>query len=67
MLFIDDYAAWSATSLSGAQEFARGYIQAGKPLKIVGSEQARHRTWVYDYTSSEWLERAASDAGGAAG
>ena len=57
MLFIDDHAAWSAISLPEVQKLARGYIDGGQPLKIVGHELAElHRTWIYDYVRSAWLE-----------
>lgn len=65
MVFIDDYAAWSADSLHGAQELANGYVRGGQPLKIV--DYARFgggRTWVYDYDRSTWLEHGASAADG---
>jgi len=64
MLYIDGHAAWSATSLPDAQKLARGYIDHGQPLKIVGYEiSERHRTWIYDYGRSAWLERAANEPG----
>lgn len=57
MVFIDEYAAWSAASLEGAQELAQGYIASGCPLKIVDYERSgSSRTWVYDYERSAWLE-----------
>lgn len=57
MVYIDEYAAWSASSLRGAQELAMGYIQSGCPLKIVDYEsRAADRTWVYDHDLACWLE-----------
>lgn len=57
MVYIDEYAAWSASSLRGAQELAQGYIQSGYPLKIVDYESpADDRTWIYDYAGSVWIE-----------
>jgi len=63
MIYIDGYAAWSATSLAGAQDLARGYIASGHALKIVGSEAARHRVWIYDYASAMWLEASGDGSG----
>ena len=65
MLYIDGYAAWSAATFTGAKELARGYINGSRPLKIVGYEAARQRTWIYDYDRSAWLEHGSSDAAGA--
>ena len=60
MVYIDDYAAWSAASLPGAQELARGYINSGRPLKIIDYRRcAGNRSWVYDYDRSAWLEHGA--------
>lgn len=57
MVYIDDYAAWSASSLQGAQELAGGYVKSGSPLKIVDYEsRGDNRTWVYDYDRSIWIE-----------
>lgn len=57
MVFIDEYAAWSASSLNGALELATGYVQSGRPLKIVDYEsRGDNRTWVYDYDRSSWIE-----------
>jgi hypothetical protein len=57
MVYIDEYAAWSASSLCGAQEVAKGYIQSGSPLKIVDyASRAADRTWVYDYDRAIWIE-----------
>ena len=62
MLYIDDYAAWSATSLAGAQDLARGYVNGGRPLKIVGYDRAAgSRTWIYDYASGSWREHSAAN------
>lgn len=64
MVYIDEYAAWSAASLRGAQELASGYIQSGCPLKIIDYESAAaNRTWVYDYDRCAWLEPGMSAAG----
>ncbi len=63
MVYIDEYAAWSAASLQGAQELASGYIQSGRPLKIVDYERSgSNRTWVYDYDQSAWREPGAPTA-----
>lgn len=63
MVYIDEYAAWSAASLQGAQDLARGYVQSGRPLKIVDYARAGNsRTWIYDYDSSAWLEPGVSAA-----
>jgi hypothetical protein len=57
MVYIDEYAAWSASSLRGAQELAKGYIESGCPLKIIDYEsRAIDRTWVYDYDRALWIE-----------
>ncbi len=62
MLYFDDFAAWSAASLTGAQDLARGYMD-GRPLKIVNYDRSTgSRTWVYDYESATWHEH-----GGASG
>jgi len=57
MVYIDEYAAWSAASLQAAQELASGYIQSGRPLKIVDYQRSgTDRIWVYDYDRSVWRE-----------
>lgn len=61
MVYIDEYAAWSAASLQGAQELAQGYIESGRPLKIVDYQRSGiGRTWVYDYEKSAWREPGAA-------
>jgi hypothetical protein len=61
MVYIDDYAAWSAASLALAQELASGYLSHGRSVKIIDYERsAGNRTWVYDYDQGAWLERAAT-------
>lgn len=63
MVYIDEYAAWSAASLRAAQELANGYVASGQPLKIVDYERTGgSRTWIYDYDSAAWLERGISAA-----
>lgn len=63
MVYIDEYAAWSASSLRRAQELANGYVESGRPLKIVDYEAtAANRTWVYDYDRSNWIEPGLSAA-----
>ena len=62
MLYIDDYAAWSATSLAAAQDLARGYMNGSRPLKILGYDRAAGtRTWVYDYERGTWREHDTTD------
>jgi hypothetical protein len=56
MVYIDEYAAWSVSSLRDAQELAKGYIENGRPLKIVDYESfAADRTWTYDYDRALWI------------
>ena len=61
MVFVDDFAAWSAPSLPGAQKLARGYMSSGMSLKIVDYELSGSRVWVYDYDRSTWFERGAAE------
>jgi len=64
MVYIDEYAAWSAASLQGALDLAQGYIESGRPLKIVDYQRSGiGRTWVYDYEKSAWREPGAGEEG----